>query len=462
MAILNKYMFREYDIRGRETEQELNPRSVELIAKAYGTFLRKRNVRIAVVGHDNRGTSEDFYAAAVRGLVSAGIRVIGIGTALTPMMYWAQYYFQSEGGLMVTASHNPAGWNGVKLALGYSYTLMREELLEIYEIIERESFSTGVGTFEQKDIFTQWRTDLLSRVKLVRPLRIVLNTGNGTAGLFTPQLLREFGCEVVEQNTEPDSTYPHYVPNPANVEMMEDLGRRVVEAGADIGIAIDADGDRLGVCDERGGLVWPDRWLVLLARQVLSVRPGAAIVFDVKCSEALREDVIAHGGAPVMAATGHAYMKQKMKEVGAVFAGEQSGHVYIGDGYYGYDDASFAALRVLEFIAAHSVSVSQLLADIPQYVTTPAYHMAASDERKYEIVKQIAAEFKQEGYRMDELSGARVYMDEGWGLIRASSNTPQIEVRFESKTQRGLEYIESVFRQKIAQFSEVGTEWGSS
>ncbi len=462
MAILNKYMFREYDIRGRESDQELNPRSVELIAKAYGTFLRARNIRTAVVGHDNRATSEEFYQAVVRGLVSTGVQVIGIGTALTPMMYWAQYHFKSEGGVMVTASHNPAGWNGVKLALGYSYTLMRDELLELYAVIEREAFVSGVGTFEQKDIVAEWRTDLLSRARLGKPLKVVLNTGNGTAGLFAPELLREFGCEVVEQNTEPDPTYPHYVPNPANVEMMEDLGRQVRTARADIGIAIDADGDRLGVCDEQGNIIWPDRWLVLLARQALAVHPAASIVFDVKCSEGLAEDIVAHGGIPVMWKTGHAYMKEKMKEVGAVFAGEESGHVYIGDGYYGFDDASFTALKLLEFVSTHPTPVSQLLADAPKYVSTPAYHILSTDEQKYDIAQRVVDAFKAEGYRVVEISGGRVYFPDGWGLIRASSNTPQIEVRFESKTAEGVQHIEEVFRQKLKQFPELGSEWESS
>lgn len=462
MALLNKYMFREYDIRGRESEQELHPRSVELIAKAYGTFLRARNIRTAVVGHDNRVTSEEFYQAAVRGLISTGVHVIGIGTALTPMMYWAQYYFKSEGGLMVTASHNPAGWNGVKLALGYSYTLMREELLEIYATIEREAFATGVGTFEQKDIVAAWRTDLLSRVQLARPLKIVLNTGNGTAGLFAPQLLREYGCEVIEQNTEPDPTYPHYVPNPANVEMMEDVGKRVVETGADIGIAIDADGDRLGICDERGVLIWPDHWFILLARQALAAKPGSAIVFDIKCSEALAEDISAHGGMPVLSKTGHAYIKQKMKETSAPIGGEQSGHIYIGEGYYGFDDASFTALKLLAYVAAEQRTVSALLADAPHYFSTPAYHIASTDEQKYAIAQQVADAFKAEGLRVVELSGGRVYFSDGWGLIRGTSNTPQVEVRFESKTAEGLQQIQDAFRKKMAAFPDLGAEWESA
>ncbi len=462
MAILNKYMFREYDIRGRESAQELNPQSIELIAKGYGTYLRARDIRTAVVGHDNRATSEAFYAAAVRGLVSTGIQVIGLGTTLTPMMYWAQYYYKSLGGLMVTASHNPAGWNGVKLAGGYSYTLMSEELQEIYAIIEKESFASGVGTFEQKNMLQAWQEDLLSRATLQKPLRVVLNTGNGTAGIFAPALLRQFGCEIIEQNTTPDPTYPHYVPNPANVEMMQDLGRQVVESKADIGIAIDADGDRLGVCDERGELLWPDMWLILLARQALRATPQAHIVFDVKCSEALSEDILAHGGVPVMWKTGHAYMKQKMKEVQAVFAGEQSGHVYFAQNYYGFDDASFTALKLLEYVSAQTIPVSQLLLDAPKYFSTPAYHMAATDESKYAIAQKIIAQFKTEGFRVLDLSGGRIYMHDGWGLIRATSNTPQIEVRCESKSEEGLQKIEQEMRNRLKQFPEVSTEWESA
>ena len=305
MAKLNKYMFREYDIRGKESEDELNPESISLIAKSYGTFLRKRGIDQAVVGHDNRETSEDFYKSSIEGLRSTGVSVIGIGKCLTPMMYWSQYHFKVDGGLMVTASHNPSGWNGVKLACGLSYTLKDEEIAEILKVAESENFEKGEGTYREEDVADKYIDDLLSRAKLHRTLKVVVNTANSTSSFFSPKLLKKFGCEVIEHNTNPDPSYPNYVPNPANVEMMEDTGKQVVKNKADVGIAVDADGDRLGVTDEKGETIWPDRWLILLSRLILEKHKGAKIIFDVKVSEALPEDIRAHGGVPIMWKTGH-------------------------------------------------------------------------------------------------------------------------------------------------------------
>ncbi len=462
MAKLNQYMFREYDIRGRETDEELNVKSVSLISKAYGTFLRKRGITVTVVGHDNRKSSEDFYKAAVEGLRSTGVDVIGIGMCLTPMMYWSQFHFKTEGGLMITASHNPAGWNGVKLALGYAYTILGDEIAEVKSLAEAEQFESGQGSFREEDISEQYMDDLIGRVKLQKKLKIVLNTANATSSFFSPAFFRKLGCEVIEQNTDPDPSYPHYVPNPANVEMMEDTGRKVVAEGADVGVGIDADGDRLGITDEKGQTIWPDRWLILLARQILEQKPGAKIVFDVKVSESLPEDITAHGGVPVMWTTGHAYQKQKMKEVGAAFAGEQSGHVYYQEGFYGFDDAHFAACKLLEYISKQDEPLSAIIAKTPTYVSTPAMHAHADDAVKYDIVKELTEQFKAEGKRVIDINGARVYLSSGWGLVRASSNLPALVLRFEAKNDADLKEIEKAFRDKLAQFPEVATEWESA
>ncbi len=461
MVKLNQYMFREYDIRGQENENELNVKSVTLIAKSYGTFLKKRGVNTAIVGHDNRTTSEEFYKVSIEALTSTGINVIGIGTCLTPMMYWAQYHFKSEGGLMITASHNPAGWNGLKLAYGYSYTLV-EELQDILKVAEAEEFTIGQGEFREEKILDLYIDDLLSRVKLHKKLKIVLNTANATSSFVSPKLFKKFGCEVVEHNTNPDPTYPNYVPNPANIEMMEDTGRQVVKNAADLGVAIDADGDRLGVTDEKGQTIWPDRWLILLARQVLEKSPGAKIIFDVKVSEALPEDIAAHGGVPIMWKTGHSHIKKKMHEEKASLAGEQSGHVFFVDDFYGFDDANFAALKFLEYISKQTEPLSKIMDKTPYYVSTPAYHAHAGDDVKYGIVDKLVNEFKSEGYKVVDINGARVYLKSGWGLVRASSNLPALVLRFEAKNEQDLKEIEKVFRDKLAQFPEVATEWESA
>lgn len=461
MTKLNQYMFREYDIRGQETPEELNNQSIYLIAKSYGTFLRKRGISDAVVGHDNRKSSEDFYEQSVKGLRETGVNVIGFGVGTTPMMYWAQYYFKTKGGLMVTASHNPAGWNGVKLACGYSYTLIGDEVKEIQRVAESEQFEKGEGTFREENILEAYIKDLVSRAKLHKKLKVLINTANATSSIVSPKMLRDFGCEVVEHNTDLDPTYPHYVPNPANVEMMEDTGKKTVENSCDVGLAVDADGDRLGVTDEKGNIIWPDRYLILLARLALEKHPGANIIFDVKVTEALPEDIKAHGGVPIMWKTGHSYIKQKFHETKAALAGEMSGHVYI-DNFYGFDDANFAALKLLEYVSSQEKPLSALIADTPYYVSTPTYQAHCDDNVKYGIVDKLTQEFKDDGYRVVDINGARVYLEDGWGLVRASSNLPALVIRFEAKTQAGLEKIEKIFKDKLAKYSEIGTDWESA
>lgn len=463
MTILNPSMFREYDIRGKENEQELNHASVELIAKSYGTFLRKRGITEAIVGHDNRKTSEEFYQISLAALRSTGVNVIGIGMCLSPMMYWAQYHFNYKGGMMITASHNPVGWNGLKLACGFSYTLIGEEIVEIKKVAESGQFDTGEGISIIEDVTELYFEDLLSRVKLHRKLKILLNTANATSSFFSPKLFKRFGCEVVEHNTNPDPSYPHYVPNPANIEMMDDTGRQVIKHACDLAIAIDADGDRLGVTDEKGQIIWPDRYGILLARSVLLRKPGAKIVFDVKVSEALPEDITAHGGVPIMWKTGHSHIKKKLHDEHASMACEQSGHVFFVEDFYGFDDANFAGLKFLEYISLQKEPLSEIISKTPYYVSTPAYHAHTADELKYDIVEKLTTQFKQEGYRVVDINGARVYFENGgWGLVRASSNLPALVIRFEAKTQEQLEEIEKTFREKFKQFPEVATEWESA
>lgn len=473
MSHVEPTMFREYDIRGRENEQELNSTSALLIGKGYGTFLVKRGIPACVLGHDNRRSSEEMHAAIKDGLVSCGINVVDIGLCTTPMMYWAQIFLHTtegldmQGGVMITASHNPVGWNGVKLANGYSSTILRDDLEEIYRSITTDDFMQGEGSVEQRDLFDAYRADLLSRVDFSRPLRVVVNTGNGTAGAFAPRTFTEAGCEVIEHYTELDPTYPHYTPNPAEVEMMEDTGRVVCDHKADIGLAIDADGDRLGVTDEKGNVIWPDRYMILLSRLILMEHPGAKIVFDVKVSNALPEDISAHGGVPVMWKTGHSYIKSKLREENAALAGEMSGHIFFSEGYYGFDDAIFAALKLLEYVARENRPVSEIVADTPYYVSTPTYSVEVSnvdgkkaDEYKYEIVDELTNYFKQRYGDVIDINGVRVAFPDGsWGLVRASSNLPTLVLRFEAKSSQRLEEVIQIFRGLLEKYPGVSREW---
>ena len=455
-------MFREYDLRGRESEDELNDTSVYYLGRGFGAFLTKRNLKETVVGHDARATSESFHANMIKGLTESGIYVIDIGTVTTPMSYWSQYFLKVKGLVMITASHNPAGWNGVKFGTDFSYTLLTDEMQELYDIIAKDKFVDGKGSVTKKDIRDDYIRDLLSRASITKKFKILLNTGNGTAGLFAPELLRQAGCEVVEHFTNVDPSYPNYTPNPDGTAMMEDTGKQTVANKCDLGFAFDGDGDRLGLVDEKGNIIWPDRYIILLSRLVLSKHPGAKIVFDVKVSEALPEDIKAHGGVPIMWKTGHSYIKAKLAEENAAMAGEMSGHIFFVDDFYGFDDAFFAGLKMLEYLSTEDKPLSEIIADTPYYVSTPTIQVKTTDEDKYKVVDELVEEFKTEGYKVNDINGARVYIKDGWGLVRASSNTPTLVLRFESKTQEGLDKIKDIFKQKLDRFDVVNKEWDTT
>lgn len=462
MPLLKKTMFREYDIRGQETADELNDTSMYHIGRGFGTYLKKRKILEAVVGHDSRSSSKSFHKNVMKGLTESGINVVDVGTVTTPMSYWSQYRLNVKGLVMVTASHNPAGWNGVKLGSDLSYTLLTNELQELYQIIKSEKFVKGKGAINKVNIDDSYMKDLTSRVKISKNFRVLVNTGNGTAGLFAPKILRMAGCEVVEYLTNLDPAYPNYTPNPDGTIMMQDTGKQTVENRCDFGFAYDGDGDRLGLVDEKGNIVWPDRYIILLSRLVLAKHKNAKVVFDVKVSEALPEDIKAHGGIPIMWKTGHSYIKSKLKEEKAALAGEMSGHIFFVDDFYGFDDAFFASLKLLEYLSTQNKSLSEVIATTPYYVSTPTIQVKTTDEDKYKVVEKLLNEFKKEGHRIIDISGARVYMYGGWGLVRASSNTPTLVLRFEAKTKENLERIKTSFKKKLDKFEDVSRDWDTS
>jgi phosphomannomutase/phosphoglucomutase len=302
--------------------------------------------------------------------------------------------------------------------------------------------------------------DVASRVRPARRLKVVLDCGNGTASLFAPEAFERAGFEVVRLYCEPDATFPNHFPNPSEQKNRLEVRRKVLETGADLGLSFDGDGDRLGVEDERGQGVNADLVLMLLARQVLARRPGSAVVFDVKCTQALVEDVAAHGGVPVMWKTGHSHIKAKMKELAAPIAGERSGHIFVKDGYHGFDDGVFAGLRLAEFVANEGKPLSALLAQAPQYFTSPEIHVDCPDEAKYAVVDRLVAEAKRDfPGRVNDINGARVSFDDGWGLVRASSNLPELVLVFEGRTRAAMERIKADFRARLARHREVGSVW---
>ncbi|MEE9308312.1 MAG: phosphomannomutase/phosphoglucomutase [Spirochaetia bacterium] len=455
-------MFREYDLRGRVNEEELNAEAVQRIAHAFGIYLKKRKIDSTVIGYDNRKTSLDFKNAAATGLLSAGCNIIDIGLTLSPVLYFAQHHYHCPGGVMVTASHNPDDWSGMKLADGLSRTLGPAEMKELFQLVVSGERVRGSGKYESREVRSAYIERLTDGVKLARPLKVVVECGNGGAGVFAYEILQRIGCLTFQLYCDPDTSYPNYFPNPSNLKARKRLREMVTHPyiQADIGLGFDGDGDRIGVQDGQGRDVWSDVMLIFLARQMLTQKPGSQIVFDVKCTQALIEEIESNGGKPVMWKTGHSHIKAKLHELNAELAGERSGHIFFNEGYYGFDDALYAAVRLLEYLASQKKSFAELLETVPKYVTSPEIAAHCPDEVKYRVVEELVGEFKKEyGEKVIDINGARVVFDDGWGLVRASSNLPQLVIIFEAKTEERLMKIRELFRDKILAHPEVSPKW---
>jgi phosphomannomutase/phosphoglucomutase len=463
---LKPTIFREYDVRGRVPEvfpdatDELSDEGMHLLGLGFGTLAKERGRGRVVLGHDLRHYSPRLADAFAGGLVAAGQHVLDVGCVLSPTLYFAQIHLDCAAGVMITASHNPQGWSGLKLSLDYVRTLLRPDLEILADLCARGPRAPGGGRVERVDVCEAYLDDMVSRVSLRRPLKVVLDAGNGTASLFCVEAYRRAGLEVVPLFCEPDADFPNHFPNPSELEARAAIRAEVKAQGADLGLSFDGDGDRLGVQDEGGRDVHADRVLMLLARPVLARHPGAAVVYDVKCTQALEEDVRAHGGRPVMWKTGHSYIKAKMAEEDAPIAGERSGHLFLRDGFHGYDDGLFAGLRLAEYVASQDRSLAELLAAAPHYVTSPEIHVDCADEVKYGVVERLVADLKREyGKRVNDINGARVRFEDGWGLVRASSNLPELVLVFEGRSAEAMGRIKESFRARLARSPEVGTTW---
>lgn len=449
---MNPNIFREYDIRGI-VGKDLTPDVALLVGKAWGTYLARRGASTVAVGGDLRLSSPEYAAAVAEGASSCGLEVIHVGTGIpTPQLYFAIAHLSADGGLMVTGSHNPIEYNGFKMCEGLA-ALWGSQIQELRGLIERGDFETGTGSVREEDVTEAYFEALRFRAKLARPLKVVVDAGNGCASVLGPRLLRAVGCEVVPLFCEPDGRFPNHLPDPTVPEYMEELSRRVVAEGADVGIGYDGDADRVGAVDERGRIIFADKILALLARDVLSRRP-APIVFDVKCSEGLAEDILAHGGTPVMSKTGHSLIKNKMKEVGAPLAGEMSGHIFFAEDYYGFDDALLASAKFLQVLAASDQRASELVATIPHYEATPEIRVTCPDEEKFKVVERVRDEMRREPDVVEviDIDGVRAKFEDGWGLLRASNTQPVLVMRFEGRSQEAMRRIMEIFLAKLRAF----------
>lgn len=439
---INPFIFRAYDVRG-QVGRDLTPEVFRLVGRAYGTLVRRRGGRAVALGMDNRLTSPSLKEAFGAGLLASGVDVVDIGLNHTPLLYFATAHWKLDGGATITGSHNPVSDNGVKMVHAGAAPLTEEEIRGLRLAIETGDLEDGAGRRTARDPREEYFAAILETARLARPLRVVVDAGNGIAGRFAPELLRRLGCEVIELYCDSDGSFPHHLPDPEMEENMRDLVARVREVGADLGLAYDGDADRLGVADERGRRHEADLVLALLARDFLARHPGAPVVFDVKCSQVLIDDLRAHGGQPIMWKTGHSLLKRKMREDKILLGGEVSGHMFFGENWCGVDDALLASCRLIEYLARSAQPASAHFDTLPHLPATPELKAPCPDDRKFEVVEAVARRLR-ERYETIDIDGIRILVPGGWGLVRASNTSPYLTLRFEARTAADLQAVQQV------------------
>jgi len=436
--MLNPHVFRAYDVRGL-VGSDINPEVFRQVGRAYATMIRRNGGQRITVGRDNRLSSNDLKLGFVEGVRAAGLDVIDIGPSTTPLLYFATAHWKMDGGANITGSHNPIEYNGVKMVHPGAAPLSEEEIQSIRKTIEGGDYESGTGGLSERSPREDYFATIARIVTPARRLKVVVDAGNGVAGIYGPELLRRIGCEVVELFCESDGRFPNHLPDPEDERNVEDLKRKVLEVGADIGIAYDGDADRVGVVDERGQRHEADLILILLARDLLTRHPGAKVVFDVKSSQALVDDIRAHGGVPIMWKTGHSHLKRKMRDDHILLGGEVSGHMFFGENYYGVDDGILASCKIIELVSRAAEPLSRLFASIPHLCATPELKAPCPDGEKFRVVEGVTRELK-ERYDTIDTDGARViFPGRGWGLVRASNTNPYLTLRFEARTDREIE-----------------------
>ncbi len=442
---INPLIFRNYDIRG-VVDVDLDAKKVEALGKAYGTFLRRRKIGQMVCGRDCRLSGPEFQKAFMKGVISTGVNIIDLGMIMTQMMYFGQYRFQTNGGAILTASHNPKNFNGFKLGVGYSQTTGPEEVQELRNYVENNDFkvSKTKGIISKANVKEDYILDLLKRVNVKKSYKVVVDSHCGTTGIYLPEILRRAGCEVVELNAKVDGSFPAGTPDPTDSKLMESLAQVVRTNKADLGLAFDGDGDRIGLVDEKGRVLWNDVAVAIFAEEILERFPGSKIIYNTLCSQVVREVVKMHGGTPIIWKTGHAFIKSKIAEERAAFGGELSGHFFFADNAYGHDDGAYAALRILEYLSEKNVSLSQLYESFPTYISSPEIKIGCPDEKKIAVVKDLAKRFMADfpGAQITDDSvipgddGVRADFDDGMMVFRYSQNGPYITIKFEAKSQK--------------------------
>ena len=446
---MRREIFREYDIRGI-ANKDLTAETVEMLGRGIGTWLLRKDCACIALGRDCRLSSEPFRNAILKGLTATGMAVTDVGCVPTPLLYYAVHELKQAGGVMITGSHNPAEYNGFKICLGHG-SVHGGQIQEIADLIEANDFENGAGGVSFADVTTSYKKYIQSLFKLPRRVRAAMDCGNGTACLLAPDIAESLGCDITRLYCDMDGNFPNHHPDPTIVENLADLRKTVTSNRLEIGISFDGDADRIGVVADDGRIIWGDVLLAIYAREILKRKPGATFIAEVKCSMNLYNDIEKHGGRPIMWKTGHSLIKAKMREEKAELAGEMSGHMFFSDRYLGYDDAIYAACRILELLAESPVPLSEIINSFPSTFVTPEIRMQCDDDKKFRVVEKVK-EYFQKDHNVIDVDGVRVLFPDGWGLVRASNTQDVLVMRFEANTQARLDEIRAIVEKKTAEF----------
>ncbi|RLB77032.1 MAG: phosphomannomutase [Deltaproteobacteria bacterium] len=444
---MKAHIFREYDIRGIVPE-ELNEETVKQLGLAIGTYYNRKGVKKISLGRDCRLSSTLLFEGLAGGLMNTGMHIVDVGMVPTPLLYFSIHHLDVQGGIQITGSHNPPEFNGFKVCLGEA-SIYGPEIQEIRKIAESGAFAKGKGEMDQADVVTPYIDYVKKTIQIGEYKRkVVIDSGNGVGGPVAKPLYEGMGFEVISLFGDPDGRFPNHHPDPTIPENLKALISKVNETDADVGFGFDGDADRIGVVDKEGRIIWGDQLMIIFSRDLLKRYPGAKIIGEVKCSQVLYDDIEKNGGQPIMWKTGHSLIKDKMKEEGALLAGEMSGHLFFAERYFGYDDAIYAGARLLEILSNTDKSVRDLLEGVPEMLNTPEIRIDCPEERKFQVVAELAEEFKKD-YKVIDVDGARVLFGDGWGLVRASNTQPVLVLRFEAQSEERLEEIKSLFMGKL-------------
>ncbi len=462
---INPHIFRGYDLRGLVGE-DLSPELAMHLGKAFGTFLKRDGIDKAVVAYDSRETGPTYSANLIKGLAWSGINVIDIGMQMVGNFYWAQHYYQSRGGVFVTASHNPAEYNGFKFANDYSETLVSNGMQEMRRLVEEEDYEQAIspGSITKEDVKPLYFDDLLQRLKITHKLRVAIDSSCATSGNFAPELLRRAGCEVIEFNTTVNSSFPLGSANPLESKVITRLSKNVIKCKADVGFTYDADGDRIGIVDENGGIIFNDVLVAIFASDVLCDHPGEKIMYNTLCSKVVSETITKQGGEPFMWRTGHSFLKKKNQEVKAAFIGELSGHFFFSADFYNHDDGLYSTLRLLHYMSRTGKKLSEIVKELPKYISSPEMNVFCADEKKVEFMKALDPVLKKDFPRAELIDddragdGLRLELPDGMFVIRYSQNGPYLAIKFESKTKEGYEKLRQYIWDTLHDYPELDWE----